>query len=261
MYGWRGRFAHLSPSRGDILVHEFYRIAPRGVMLINSTGTVRHLRDDDLSARLASVEDAARDVASEGVELIVVGGSPLVTMQGYGSERQLSARLSQAAGVTCITGMELELEALRAVGCERPVIATPYPPSLDERLVGYLRAAGFDVQGCVGLGLVNNSEIGALPEHACLHAARRAASAAPDADGVFLPCARWPTLDALPLLEQELGLPVVSSTVSVFYGALQRLGVRNGLQGFGSLLASLTPRPVSLSGAARLDGVPQVQRR
>ena len=88
-----------------------------------------------------------------------------------------------------------------------------------------------------------------------------AASAAPDADGVFLPCARWPTLDALPLLEQELGLPVVSSTVSVFYGALQRLGVRDGLQGFGSLLASLTPRPVSLSGAARLDGVPQVQRR
>jgi maleate isomerase len=261
MYGWRGRFAHLSPSRGDILVHEFYRIAPRGVMLINSTGTVRQLRDDDLEARLTSVEAAARDVAAEAVELIVVGGSPLVTMQGYGSERRLSARLSEVAGVTCITGLELEMEALRAVGCQRPVIATPYPPTLDERLVAYLRAAGFDVQGCVGLGLVNNSEIGALPEHASLRAARRAAASAPAADGVFLPCARWPTLDAVPLLEQELGLPVVSSTLSVFYGAFERLGIRDGYSGFGSLLERLTPRQVGLGGPARLEGVQHVDHR
>jgi maleate cis-trans isomerase len=256
MYGWRGRFAHLSPSRGDILVHEFYRIAPRGVMLVNSTGTVRNLRDDDLAARLESLEAAARDVSSEGVDLIVVGGGPLVTLQGYGSERRISARLTDATGVTCITGIELELEALRAVGCQRPTIATPYPPALDERLIAYLRAAGFDVQGCVGLGIVHNSEIGALPEHASLRAGRQAAAAAPQADGVFMPCARWPTLDAVPLLEQELGLPVVSATLAVFYGALRRLGIRDGFQGFGSLLASLTPRSVALGAAPEQTGAP-----
>ena len=96
MYGWRGRFAHLSPSRGDILVHEFYRIAPRGVMLVNSTGSVRHLRDGDLEARFHTLEAAARDAASEGVDLIVAGGSPLVTLQGYGSERRISAQLTEA---------------------------------------------------------------------------------------------------------------------------------------------------------------------
>src|SRR5919198_3274601 len=111
MYGWRGRIAHLSPSRGDILVHEFYRIAPRGVMLVNSTGSVRNLRDADLEVRLQSLEVAAKDVATEGVDLIVAGGSPLVTLQGYGSERRISAQLTQACGVACITGIELEVEA------------------------------------------------------------------------------------------------------------------------------------------------------
>ena len=247
MYGWRGRFAHLSPSRGDILVHEFYRIAPRGVMLLNSTGTVRALRDEDLEARLQTLEAAARDVAREGVQLIVAGGSPLVTMQGYGSERRLSARLTAASGVTCVMGIELEVEALRAVGCQRPVIARPYPPALDERLVAYLQAAGFDVQGCVGLGIVDNSQIGALPEQASLHAGRRAAGSAPGADGVFLPCARWPTLDAVPQLEQELGLPVVSATLAVIHGALQRLGVREAFQGCGRLMA-ISDQPSVVSG-------------
>jgi maleate isomerase len=262
MYGWRGRFAHLSPSRGDILVYEFYRIAPRGVMLVNSTGSVRNLRDDDLEARLQSVETAARDVVNEGVGLIVVGGSPLLTLQGYGSERRLSARLTQACSLPCVTGIELEVEALRSVGCQRPVIASPYPPTLDERLISYLRAASFDVQGCVGLGIVSNSEIGALPEHASLHAGRRAAASAPQADGVFLPCARWPTLDSVPLLEQEFGLPVVSATLAVFYGAFARLGIRDGFSAaeHGSLLASLAPRRVEL-GSARLDGVEQVHHR
>ena len=247
MYGWRGRFAHLSPSRGDILVHEFYRIAPRGVMLVNSTGSVRNLRDADLEVRLQSLEVAAKDVATEGVDLIVAGGSPLVTLQGYGSERRISAQLTQACGVACITGIELEVEALRTVGSQRPVIASPYPPALDERLITYLRAAGFDVQGCVGLGIVNNAEIGALPEHASLRAGRRAATSAPAADAVFLPCARWPTLGAVPLLEAELGLPVISATLAVFYGALRRLGIRDGFRGFGSLLASLTPQQVTLA--------------
>ena len=246
MYGWRGRIAHLSPSRGDILVHEFYRIAPRGVMLINSTGTVRALRDDDLEGRLETLEAAARDVASEKVDLIVAGGSPLVTLQGYGSERQISARLTDACGVPCVTGIELEVEALRAVGSQRPVIASPYPPALDERLVAYLRAAAFDVQGCIGLGLTNNSEIGVLPEHASLRAGRRATASAPLADAVFLPCARWPTLNTVPLLERELGRPVVSATVAVFYGALRRLGIRDSFATFGSLLGSLAPREVVL---------------
>jgi maleate isomerase len=252
MYGWRGRVAHLSPSRGDVLVHEFYRVAPEGVMLINTTGTVRRLRDGDLAARLASLETAACDVAAERVDFVVAGGGPLVTMQGYGAERRIAEQLTQASGVPCITAIEIEMEALRAAGCRRPVLATPYPPALDERLVRYLRDAGFDVQGCIGLGMENNSEIGALPEHASLHVGRRAVASAPNADGVFMPCSRWPTLATIQLLEQQAGMPVVSAALAVIYGALVRFGVRGDFARFGSLLGSLAPRSIQPAASAAL---------
>ena len=244
MYGWRGRIAHLSPSRGDWIVLEFYRIAPKGVMFLNTTGTVRSMRDDQLEARLQNLEEAAIDIAADKVDFIIAGGSPIVTLQGYGSERRIAEQLTNACGVPCVTGMQLEVEALRAVNSKRPVIATPYPPSLDERLVDYLGQAGFEVQGCKGLGIENNAKIGLLPEHASLRIAREAVASAPDADAIFMPCGRWPTLDSAILLEQELGLPVVTSTLAMAYGSFSRLNIREPFDGCGSLLESLAPHKV-----------------
>ena len=245
MYGWRGRIAHLAPSRGDWIVYEFYKVAPRGVMFMNVTGTVRNLRDDDLSARLKSLEAAAIDVAADKVDLIICGGSPIVTLQGYGSETRIAAELTQACGVPCVMGIELEVESLRALNSKRPVIASPYPPALDDRLVRYLGEAGFDVQGCRGLGIENNAEIGLLPEHASLRIAREAATQAPHADAIFMPCGRWPTLESALLLEQEMGLPVVTSTLSMAYGAFKRLNIRDSFDGCGSLLATLKPLAIA----------------
>lgn len=249
MYGWRGRFAFLAPSRGDTLVYEFYRIAPKGVMLINTTGTIRNLQKDDIEARLQTLEAAARDVVAEQVDLIIAGGGPIVTMLGYGSEERLAAQLTEACGVPCVMGIQLQVEALRAVGSKRPVIASPYPPELDEQLAQYLGQAGFEVQGCKGLGIVNNAQLGLLPEHAALRCGRQAAAAAPEADAIFMPCSRWPTLDAVVLLEQELGVPVVSSPLAYFYGAFTRLNIRDRFEGCGSLLRSLTPYELARSGS------------
>lgn len=60
MYGWRARIGHLAPSRGDTLVYEFYKIFPEGFMMLNTTGTVRHLVDDDFEKQLRRIEEAVR---------------------------------------------------------------------------------------------------------------------------------------------------------------------------------------------------------
>ena len=246
MYGSRARIAILSPSRGDTGVYEFYRLAPEGVMLLNTTGNVRHLQDSDLEVQVQSLVERAKDVALDKPDLIIAGGSPLVTMQGYGSEERIAARLTDACGIPCVMGIQLEVEALRAVGSNRPVIASPYPAPLDERIVRYLGQAGFDVQGCKGLGILANHEIGFLPEEAAFRIGREAFRSAPEADAIFLPCGRWPTFDAVNKLEGELGVPVVSDTQAVFHGAFVRLGIREPFANAGSLLRSLAPRTVSI---------------
>ena len=240
MYGHRARIAHLAPSRGDVMVYEFYQLAPRGTMLINTTGTIRKLRKDDIEMQLQQLERAAQDVAAEQVDLIIAGGGPLVTSQGFGSAERIAARLSDSCGVRCVTSIEFQVDALKAVGSQRPVIASPYPPELDQQLVEYLGQAGFDVQGSKGLGIVSNSQIGLLPEDASLECGRSAAAMAPDADAILMPCARWPTLSAIPQLEQEFDVPVISANNSSFHGAFSLLGVYGDFGGRGTLMEKLS---------------------
>jgi maleate isomerase len=239
MYGWRGRVGHLAPSRGDTFVHEFYQVAPEGVMLLNSTGSIRDLDRRDIERQLTRLEEGARDLADAGADIVVLGGSPLFTLRGWGSERAISEQVTSAAGVPCVAGVQLMVEGLRALGVRRPAIATPYPPEFDERLAAYLTQAGFEVQSVVGMGIRHNAEIGALPEETSYRQGRRAATQSPVADGILMPCNRWPTLARLALLEADSGLPAVSSAAAVLWGALRFLGLRDRIDGWGRLLASL----------------------
>jgi len=86
MYGWRARIGHVAPSRGDVLVYEFYRMLPEGFMLLNSTGTIRQLVDADFDRQLLRIEETAIDLAENNCDSIIIGGSPLFTKMGHGSD-------------------------------------------------------------------------------------------------------------------------------------------------------------------------------
>jgi len=79
MYGWRARIGHVAPSRGDTLVYEFYRMFPEGFMMLNTTGTVRQLVDDDFEKQLHRIEEAAQDLVENNCDSIIFSGSPLFT--------------------------------------------------------------------------------------------------------------------------------------------------------------------------------------
>ena len=239
MIGWRARIGHVAPSRGDTFIYEFYRILPEGFMLLNTTGTIRRLVDDHLERQLERIEEATVDVAEAGADFIVIGGSPLFTRLGYGSDREITGKLEAKVGVPVAAGMTCEVEALRHMGLKKVVVATPYPDNLTKRVSDFLTASGFQVLKAEGLGIELNSELANQPDHAPYKIAKKVYFSAPEADGIFIPCPRWPTINIIDLLERETGKPVLSSILCVIWYALYRLHIREDIQGYGSLLASL----------------------
>ena len=119
MIGWRARIGHVAPSRGDTFVYEFYRILPDGFMLLNTTGTIRRLIDDHLERQLERIEEATIDLAEAGAEFIIIGGSPIFTRLGPGSDREIAAKLEAKAGVVVAAGMTCEVEALRRMAIKK----------------------------------------------------------------------------------------------------------------------------------------------
>ena len=81
-----------------LLVYEFYRMLPEGFQLLNSTGTIRQLVDADFERQLERIEEAALDLVDNGCDVIILGGSPLFTKLGHGSDTEMGRRLTEKTG-------------------------------------------------------------------------------------------------------------------------------------------------------------------
>ncbi len=239
MYGWRGKIGHVAPSRGDILVYEFYRMLPDGFLILNTTGAIRRLVDTDFEKQIQRLEEASLDLVSSGADVVVVGGAPLFAKLGYGSHLDLGERLSKRAGVPIFAGITGEIEALRTMGIKKVVVATPYPEESNRRIEKFLNDAGFRVLRIGGAGIVLNAEISAQPLHAAYTIAKKLYFEAPEADGVFVPCNRWPIIEHVALLEREIEKPVVAAGQAYIWYALKLIRARVDISGFGMLMESL----------------------
>jgi maleate isomerase len=239
MYGWRGRIGLVHPSRGDVMMYEFYRAAPEGIILVPAALNVHRLTPDQLDHVLNGYQAAVEELAYEEVDIVVLGGSPPVTMKGYGFEQQLIERARKVTNVPVLTTIGCEVEALQAAGARRVAIGAPYTQALTQKFAEYFSAAGFDVAATRCLGIERNVDIAKLPEYASYRLARELFQEASNVDAVHLTCPRWPTLPNLARLEQDLGVPVSSSCQSTIYGTLRCLNIRDRIAGFGSLLEKL----------------------
>ncbi len=145
MYGWRARIGHVAPSRGDTLVYEFYRMLPEGFMILNSTGTIRQLVDADFERQLQRIEEAAADLVDNKCDAVIIGGSPLFTRLGHGSDTEMGKKLTARFGVPVEPGITGEVEALKSLKLKKLVVATPHEDTLNERMKAFLEASGFNV--------------------------------------------------------------------------------------------------------------------
>jgi maleate isomerase len=239
MYGWRAKVGHISASRGDSFVYEFYRMMPEGFLLMNTTGRIRKLADDHIKTQMDFIEDASIDLEQSGADVVIASGSPQWTLMGNGSEVETEKRIQGKINIPFATVITAEMEAMRAMGIRKVVVSTPHREDMNERMERFLNNAGFQVLKIGGLGCLRNTDIGAQPVYASYKLSKKLYDEAPGADGVFVHCPRWPTINAVPLLEREIGKPVVCSSQATIWLALRLLKVREKIQGWGRLMESL----------------------
>ncbi|HZD40785.1 MAG TPA: hypothetical protein VE131_08700 [Terriglobales bacterium] len=239
MYGWRAKIGHVAPSRGDTLVYEFYKMLPEGFMLLNSTGTIRQLVDADLERQLQRIDEAAADLVENKCDAIIIGGSPLFTKLGYGSDVAMGEKLTAKYGVPISAGITGEIKALKSLNIKKMVVATPHEDTLNQRMKAFLEASGFQVLKIEGYGVRKNADLTDMGIHAAYRIAKRLHEQAPEADGIFIPCPRWPTITDVDLLEREIGKPIVTSCQAYIWHGLKMASVRETVNGFGRLMASL----------------------
>jgi maleate isomerase len=214
-------------------------VLPDDVRLAVLSLGVRRLRDEDLELAHAQILDKVTAHDDEGVDVINVGGSPVVSLHGHAGHERLLADIAARTKRPFVTSLQAEVEAIQKVGGTKVLIASPYPTGQTERRVTVLADEGLTTCAHDSLDIERNRDIASLDPDAIADQAIRLARANPDGDVVYLPCGSLPAVSVLDRIEAETGLPAVSNVTAQVYANLIRVGYDKPIEGYGRLLASL----------------------
>lgn len=235
-YGWRARIGQIRPSSAIESQEEWRSVAPSGVAFIDARIHVQSLTEAGHDEMMDQVVSEARKVATAMPDLIIQCSTPGVFQRGYGHERVVVQEIESATGVRATTMMSAIVEALRTLEIRRLAVATLYIDSINEKLVAYLEAAGFEVSAIKGLQILVPQDCIDIEPDASYRFAREVVAASSGADGVLF-CSALRTFEVIDALESDTGMPVVTSNQAALWHALRSCAIPDRLPGLGRLLA------------------------
>ena len=239
MIGWRARIGSIQPSRGDTFTYEFYQMVPKGIVLVLTSTNITKLVPSEFERAWGEYEQAAKLLATEDVDFIMVGGTPIIALKGAGSDEEIVARIEAATKIPTTHGIQAVVEALKALSIKKVVLATPYRDEVNARHKKMVEGYGFEVTNIRGMQIERNAEIAKLPAYASYRIAKEAFMEAGGSDGIYIPCARWQTASSIEMLEKDLKVPVVTNVQALIWAAFKRLHIGEINPGFGRLFETL----------------------
>ncbi len=116
-------------------------------------------------------------------------------------------------------------------------MATPYIDELNQAEKRFFEASGFEVLDIRGLGIRRAADLGRCYPKEALGLAMSLPYE--KADGIFISCTNFRTIDILSELEERTGKPALSSNLATLWAAIKCLPKACGpIRGFGCLLHS-----------------------
>jgi arylmalonate decarboxylase len=216
------------PFSTDKVPDEGPMMYPGATFIPRAVG-VRALTPEGYDAAWDGILPAARQLAKEGVDAIMVIGTSLTFYRGYEAHQQLLEQLRKETGLPVSTMSEAVVDGLKSVGAKKIAVATAYADEVNNRLADFLRKAGFEVLALEGFGLFGFGEPGKKSEQDIVELSGKA-------DAVLISCGGLLTLGCAEPIERRHGIPVVTSTQSAFWKAMRLAGDSGHVAGRGKML-------------------------
>ncbi len=229
------RIGLVVPFSTDRVPLEGPKMYPEVTFIPKGVG-VRALTPEGYDAAWDGIVPAAKELAAQGVDAIMVIGTSLTFYRGYEAHQQLLAELRRVTGLPVSTMTEAVIDGLRSMGAKRIAVTTAYADEVNHRLAEFLTKAGFDVLALEAFGLTGFGDAEKQSEQDIIDLTGKAIGNAKAADAVLISCGGLMTLHCAEPIEQRHGIPVVTSTQAAFWKALRLAGDDGHLDGLGRML-------------------------
>lgn len=216
------------PSDGPILYGDRARFIARGLGL-------GEISTQGYEKVIDRVVDLARALAGDGAQAVSLMGTSLSFFRGTHFNDELVAEMARATGLPCTTMSLAIVRGLHALGLRKVATATAYIDEVNDRLAAYLNASDIVPTVVEGLAITGVAEVGQVSTAALVALCERVHAARPDSDGILISCGGLLTLEAIAIVEQRLGVPVVSSSPAGFWDLIRVAGLDSRAPGHGRL--------------------------
>jgi maleate cis-trans isomerase len=236
LQGWRARIGQIRPATAIEGAEEWRSVAPVGVAFADARTIVPMVDSDGLKVMMGQVVNAAKQLATAKVDMIVQCGAPGIFLQGTGHNAEVVNQITQATGIPAITMMEAMVDGLRAVGATRVAVGSTYTDHVNEALGRYLEAHQISVKAMKGLQLTDPYDSSLYGDDVSYRMGREVYKmAGGKVDAILISCGTFRTFQMLPYLETDMGVPVISSNQASLWRALRGCGIKDVVANLGRL--------------------------
>ena len=176
----------------------------------------------------------------EGAQRITLAGFPIASQLGRPRVLELLQETQRRFAVTADAQAEATIAAIRRFGANRIAIASRWSDQLNSALTSYLKQADLEILTMTSAGQWAKQAFSMSIEEGvklAFQLAREAMRNAPQAELLLLPGGAWRSLAAVPILEDDYGIPVVTNPIAEVWRLIDA-GIAPPVQGWGRLLAS-----------------------
>jgi maleate cis-trans isomerase len=156
-------------------------------------------------------------------------------VKGPRGDQELIEKLQTQTGIPCTTITEGIRLAFARLGVQRICIGSPYPQALDEQESEFFSGAGLEVLRTRGLGLSDPADMCDVAPEEIYRFARTLWD--PKAQGLLLTCGAFRAQYVVAALEEDLGIPVVTSITATLWASLRLAGCMAAVPGYGRILS------------------------
>ena len=217
-------------------------VAPERFTFHSSRMRMKKVTREELAAMDADSDRCAAELSDARVDVIGYACLVAIMSMGHGYHRVSQKRLQDVTQretggcIPVVTSAGALVDSLKTMGAKRIAMVAPYVQSLTCMVAEYIEAETVKVVDRIALEIPDNLEVGRRDPLALCDIYKDLRLN--DVDVLVLSsCVQMPSLAAVPIVEQECGLPVISASIATTYQMLKRLGLSAAAPNAGALLS------------------------
>ncbi len=239
VFGERGRVGLIAPSTCERAAKDFYQVVPDDIGLLIASLSVAKIASSDVDQALVGMDNAAKQLAETGADIIFSAGIPLVLQGGIEADRDLQARIESVSGLPSMTDLCAAIDAIAAVNASRIVLITPFDQVTTDRIAEVLSDTGIKVLASRGAGMMRQREYAMLKNGAFAMMAKDLVASSTGVEAVYIPCGRIGDIRLTEQIEEDCGCPVITANGLFIWWALKALAADCSIDDYGQLLKLL----------------------